>query len=191
MKGFPLTRWSQNVTFCLMCVIVLCGCHKKVNDSVEEVNTDSTSVSDTLATDTAEYSEGSGGRGLNDIRFDGWTDIDWVDNEYIRSLRRYIDDYNNGRIQNEALDEYRDKMKGKFVIGWSEPFFMGGLFLHIIFLDSPSDIFLAWVYSSVDEETETVLDYEVRRITHDETKNTLSREEILKLMEEHPEYKLW
>ena len=158
---------------------------------MEEVNTDSTSVSDTMATDTAEYSEGSGGRGLNDIRFDGWTDIDWVDNEYIRCLRRYIDDYNNGRIQNEALDEYRDKMKGKFVIGWSEPFIMGGLFLHIIFLDSPSDIFLAWVYSSVDEETETVLDYEVRRITHDETKNTLSREEILKLMEEHPEYKLW
>ena len=191
MKGFSLTRWSRNVTFWLMCVIVPCGCHKRINESTEDVNTDSTTVGDTLATDTAEYSEGSGGRGLNDIRFDGWTDIDWVDNEYIRCLRRYIDDYNNGRIQNEALDEYRDKMKGKFVIGWSEPFIMGGLFLHIIFLDSPSDIFLAWVYSSVDEETETVLDYEVRRITHDETKNTLSREEILKLMEEHPEYKLW
>lgn len=179
------------MTFWLMCVIVPCGCHKRINESTEDVNTDSTTVGDTLATDTAEYSEGSGGRSLNDIRFDGWTDNDWLDNEYIRCLRRYIDDYNNGRIQNEALDEYRDKIKGKFLIGWSEPYFMGGLFLQIIFIDSPSDIFCASVYSTVDEDTETVLDYEVRGVSHGETKNILSRGELLKLMEEHPEYKLW
>ena len=31
---------------------------------------------------------------LNDIRFDGWERSDWLDNEYIRTLRKYLDDYN-------------------------------------------------------------------------------------------------
>lgn len=33
---------------------------------------------------------------LNDIRFGGWERSDWLDNAYIRSLRRYLDDYNSG-----------------------------------------------------------------------------------------------
>ena len=37
----------------------------------------------------------STGKSLNDIRFDGWEDSDWLDNEYIRTLRKYLDDYSN------------------------------------------------------------------------------------------------
>ena len=36
----------------------------------------------------------STGKSLNDIRFDGWERSDWLDNEYIRTLRIYLDDYN-------------------------------------------------------------------------------------------------
>lgn len=35
---------------------------------------------------------------LNEIRFDGWERSDWLDNEYIRTLRKYLDDYNSGKV---------------------------------------------------------------------------------------------
>ena len=48
----------------------------------------------------------SAGKSLNDIRFDGWEDSNWLDNEYIRTLRKYLDDYNDGIVSNPALDPY-------------------------------------------------------------------------------------
>ena len=45
---------------------------------------------------------------LNDIRFNGWERSDWLDNEYIRTLRKYLDDYNNGKISNSNLDPYKE-----------------------------------------------------------------------------------
>lgn len=45
---------------------------------------------------------------LNDIRFDGWERSDWLDNEYIRTLRKYLDDYNSGRVSNANLDPYKE-----------------------------------------------------------------------------------
>lgn len=128
---------------------------------------------------------------LNDIRFADFKDEDWLDNEYIRCLRRYLDDYNSGKIKNEELDQYKEKLKGKFVIGNVEPCYYGGLFLQITFIDYPDDVFSSWVYSSVDEETKTVLDYEVRSFTLNEKKSGFTKEEILKAVKEHPELKLW
>lgn len=33
---------------------------------------------------------------LNEIRFNGWERSEWLDNEYIRTLRKYLDNYNKG-----------------------------------------------------------------------------------------------
>lgn len=114
-----------------------------------------------------------------------------MDNEYIRCLRRYLDDYNSGKIQNEGLDNYKEKVKGQFVIGSSEPNLAGGFFLQIIFIDNPDDIFIAWVYSDVDEDTETVLDYDVRSISLSDEKSGFTKDEILDIVKEHYELKLW
>lgn len=56
------------------------------------------------------------GKSLNDIRFDGWERNDWLDNEYIRTLRKYLDDYNKGIVSNPNLDPYKEQIKGQFVI---------------------------------------------------------------------------
>ena len=53
-------------------------------------------------------------KSLNDIRFDGWEDSNWLDNEYIRTLRKYLDDYNDGIVSNPALDPYKEHIKDSF-----------------------------------------------------------------------------
>ena len=106
-------------------------------------------------------------------------------------MRKYIDDYNKGKIQDESLDKYKDKIKGKFVIAWAEPSLIGGLFIQYIFIDHPDDVFESWVYSTVDEEKEVVLDYEVRSVMLGDEKSGYTKQEILDLVKEHPELKLW
>ncbi|MBO7068042.1 MAG: hypothetical protein J6W52_05130 [Bacteroidaceae bacterium] len=171
----------------LLCLV---GCENgKKNTSVSN-DKDSSIVNDTLTADTAEY-VGGGNKSLNDIRFANFSEKDWLDNEYIRCLRRYLDDYNSGKIENDVLDQNKEKIKGNFVIAWAEPYLMGGLFIRFIFVDYPDDMFLAWVYSFVDEEAETVLDYEVRSIYLDEEKSGFTKDEIFETMKEHPELKLW
>ena len=68
---------------------------------------------------------------------------------------------------------------------------MGGLFIQFIFVDSPSELFQAWVYSDVDEDTEKITGYYVPDITIGEQNSGLTKEEILKQVKEHPELKLW
>lgn len=46
---------------------------------------------------------------LNEIRFNGWERSDWLDNEYIRTLRKYLDYYNNGIVSNYELDFIENK----------------------------------------------------------------------------------
>lgn len=150
-------------------------------DSLESVEADSALCDDTTAVK----------RSLNDIRFDSFTDKDWVDNEYIKALRDYLDTFNNGWVENEELDPYREDVKGKFVVYNVEPFIVGGLYIQVVFIDKPENIFTAWVYSGVDEEKEVVVDYSVRRVSLDEMKNDMSREEILQEMKKRPELKLW
>ena len=171
-------------------IFICCGKQASNTQPVDN-GKDSTLVNDTLTTEENDSILDLGGKPLNDIRFDGWGDKDWLDNEYIRCLRKYIDDYKSGKIKDENLDQYKDKIKGKFVIGWAEPSLLGGLFICFIFVDSPDDMFESWVYSSVDAEKEIVLNYEVRSVMLGEDKSGYTKQEILDLVKEHPELKLW
>ena len=132
-----------------------------------------------------------GTKPLNDIRFGNWEDGDWLDNDYIRTLRSYLDDFANGKVENEELEPYRELVKGKFVIGSSEPFIAGGLFLKITFLEAPTKVFESWVYSDVDEKTERVTGYVIRGCHLSEDEVEITKEELLQLMQEHPELKAW
>lgn len=167
-------------------LLMLTGC-MHMEKTAGQVSPDTISVSvDSLLED----SDGIYG-GFNEIRFKDFTDEDWVDNDYIRCLRQYITDYNEGKKEDEHLDPYKDKISGQFAVLSISPFMEGGAFIYIVFLDNPDDIFTAWVYSSVDEQTETVLDYSVRKIKIDEENSGLTKEDIQEIIKEHPENKLW
>lgn len=127
---------------------------------------------------------------LNEIRFGGWTDKDWYDNEYFRVLRRYLDACYKGEIEDQNLAPYRSILNSRFVIGDASPFILGGLYVSIVFLEAPEKTFTTWIYSGVDEETETVVDYEVRGFTIKGPYN-MTKEEILTFLKECPEHKLW
>lgn len=130
-------------------------------------------------------------KSLNDIRFAGWTDRDWLDNDYIRELRKHIDAYLNGQMPNLYPDHYKEHVKGKFVIVNIEPYLLGGVFIQFCFIENPSKIFNVWVYSDVDEEREKVLDYDCKNIQLEDSEMDLTKEEILEIIKEHPENKLW
>ena len=74
----------------ILASILLCSCGGKKNVDYN-VNNDGASTEvtahDTVAADTAEVSDTTK-KSLNDIRFAGWTEKEWLDNEYIRTLRR-------------------------------------------------------------------------------------------------------
>ena len=128
---------------------------------------------------------------LNDIRFAGWEYEDWLDNDYIRELRLYINDYLSGEIEDSELDEYREDIKGKFVVANIEPYIMGGAFIQVCFIDCPNKIFASWVYSEVDEEKEIVLGYSCRGLSLQTEDSGFTKERILEIMKEHPEIKAW
>lgn len=158
-----------------------------MNVAEEDSVVDSLDVDSFEMDDDEEYT----GRGLNDIRFENFEYMDWIDNDYIRCLRSYLDDFNSGKTEDEELEAYRQKVRGKFVIASSNPFMMGGLLVMVMFVDHPDDIYSAWVYSSVDTETETILDYSVRSFSLCDEKSGLTTETLRELMKEHPEYKEW
>lgn len=134
----------------------------------------------------------AGGESLNDIRFGNWTEKDWCDNDYFRALRKYIDTYLQGNIVNKDLNPYKSILKSKFVIYTVEPFIVGGLFVSILFLDEPNTIFDAWIYSDVDETTRVVTDYRVKgfKARKDEY-SEMMKDDVLAIIKEHPENKLW
>ena len=102
----------------MVCIIALSACkHQRKQDVVVEQSSDTSAV-ESVDTTTKKT--------LNDIRFAGWKYEDWLDNEYIRELRLYINDYLSGEIENAELDEYRENIKGKFAIVNIVPFIMGG-----------------------------------------------------------------
>ena len=111
---------------------------------------------------------------LNEIRFNGWERSDWLDNEYIRTLRKYLDNYNNGIVSNPALDPYREQIKGQFVVYDINPYLLGG-----------------WIYSNVDEKKEIVESYEFRSISIEEETTDMTKEDILQAIKEMEGLKLW
>ena len=128
---------------------------------------------------------------LNDIRFNGWERSDWLDNEYIRTLRKYLDDYNNGKISNSNLDPYKEQIKGKFVVYDINPYLLGGVLIRITFLDMPDRVFSSWIYSNVDEQKEIVESYEFRSISIEEETTGMTKEDILQAVKEMDGLKLW
>lgn len=146
-------------------------------------------VADSFYTDTMFSNDFT--PSLNDIRFSGWTEEDWCDNDYIKALRVYLDEFQAGRIEDEELAPYKDKINCQFVVGYIGKFLGGGAFIDIIFLDLPNRVFSSWVYSYVDEETNVITGYEVRSVTINEELIENTREEILNVVKENPKFKLW
>lgn len=176
-----------------MLVALLCSCGGKKNVDYN-VNNDGASTEvtahDTVAADTAEASDTTK-KSLNDIRFAGWTEKEWLDNEYIRTLRRYLDDYSKGKIEYEALNPYRHLTKGEFVVGQIEPFILGGVFMYIMFVDDPEKVFTVCVYSEVNSETEEIGKHEVRYIEYQSEVPGIPKELLQQMIQEHPEMKVW
>ena len=52
-------------------------------------------------------------------------------------------------------------------------------------------MFSAWVYSDVDEDREVVTGYSVRAIKLEDDNSGFTKGQILELVKEHPELKLW
>ena len=128
---------------------------------------------------------------LNDIRFADFKDEDWLDNDYIRCLRKYLDDFNSGAIEDEDLEPYKEKIQGKFVIANVEPSLWGGLLIQFMFIDYPEYLFSAYVYSTVDVEKKKVVSYSVQYVSVTDNEYEMTKEEILDSLKVHPELKLW
>ncbi|WP_304264906.1 hypothetical protein [Phocaeicola plebeius] len=128
---------------------------------------------------------------LNEIRFDGWERSEWLDNEYIRTLRKYLDNYNNGLVSNPALDPYKEQIKGQFVVYDINPYLLGGALIRITFPDMPDRVFSSWIYSNVDEKKEIVESYEFRSISIEEETTDMTKEDILQAIKEMEGLKLW
>ena len=187
-------RMIKNILL-LTCLVSLISCNCQNNSNRR-------SIVDTPAIDTSSYTVASADEEyeatedrtretLNDIRFDGWTKKEWADNEYIRAVRRYIDAYNKGEIENPDLDKYKDYMQGKFIIADISPCMWGGAFIYFSFYDYPDKVFAAMVYSDVDEKTRVVSNYECRSLTYEDLDLKITQEEIRQFLKECPEQKMW
>lgn len=181
----------RNITFLSVFMIspLSCNCQNTSNrrNIVDNHTIDSATSEDTEYETTEDRTRET----LNDIRFDGWTKKEWTDNEYIREVRRYIDEYNKGEIEDPDLDEYKDYMQGKFIIADISPCLWGGAFIYFSFYDYPDKVFAAMVYSDVDEKTRVVSNYECRSLTYEDLDLNITQEEIRQFLKESPEQKMW
>lgn len=128
---------------------------------------------------------------LNDIRFSHFKSEDWYDNEYIRAVRNFLNNYYDGVISDQDLDPYRQIISGYFVLNNIEPCILGGAYIQFVFFEKPELLFSSWVYSDVDEEKEVVLGYEVRGVKVEDEETGFSKDDIMRIMSEHPEIKFW
>lgn len=168
-------------------VFISCG-HLNRNQQVDETTIASTDTSEAdyiVKTDSVQTMS------LNEIRFNGWSDKDWYDNDYLRELRLYLNKVYSGQLSNENLKSYISLLKSKFTIYKVEPFILGGLFAHIIFIDNPKQVFEAHIYSKVNESDGTIVSYEVRGIRPSDIESHFTKDQIMELLEKHPEIKLY
>ena len=175
-------------------ILTCCGNHKSSTQNApgDTLSNNKPTVESEAGSENMDSNgEDISGPSLNDIRFKDWNSEQWLDNEYIRALRQYLNEVANGKIINGDLEAYKSIISGKFVIGNIEPYLLGGAFIQIIFLDEPSTLFSAWVYSDVDEKPERVTGYEVRSIKPTDEGLPYTKEDILEMIKAHPELKLW
>ena len=149
--------------------IALSACNQQKSSTLQNIDT-TLQTTDTINTKKT----------LNDIRFKDWDRSDWLDNEYIRTLRKYLDDYNKGIVSNTNLDPYKEQIKGQFVIYDINPY-----------LDMPNRVFSSWIYSEVNEDKEIVESYEFRSISIEEETTDMTKEDILQAIKEMDGIKLW
>lgn len=182
-----------NVAVGAAIIVMLLACKRAESQQtpVERVTTEEENVEtedDFAGEETGDSLED--GKSLNDIRFADFKEKDWYDNEYFRALRKYLDAFNSGEIEDEELEPYRKEVQGKFAVYCAQSYIGGGMLIELVFIDHPKDMFWAWVYSDVDIRTESVMGYRVFSIRkHGE--NATSKAEILQILREHPENKLW
>ena len=130
--------------------------------------------------------------GLNGIRFEEWGDKEWLNNNYIRSVRLYLDAYVLGLVKNEAFDKHKSAMKGKFIICQIEPFMGGGAWIHIAFVDDTSFLLRFWVYSFVNENNPIAIEgYDVRGADLIDEPLGLTTEEVKDILKKNPHNQLW
>ena len=130
--------------------------------------------------------------GLNGIRFEEWGDKEWLNNNYIRSVRLYIDAYNLGLVKDEELDKHKAALKGKFCICSIEPFMGGGAWMHIAFVDDTSFSLRFWVYSFVNESDPAAIEgYDVRGSDLVDEPLGLTTEEVKDILKQNPHNQLW
>lgn len=181
----------RNITFLSVFMISLLSCNCQYTSNRRNIVDNHTIDSATSEDTEYETTEDRTRETLNDIRFDGWTKKEWADNEYIREVRRYIDEYNKGEIEDPDLDEYKDYMQGKFIIADISPCLWGGAFIYFSFYDYPDKVFAAMVYSDVDEKTKVVSNYECRSLKYEDLDLKITQEEIRQFLKECPEQKMW
>ena len=181
--------------FFLLALISLLACNCQNNSNrrslVDDPAIDTSPCTMTSEVTEHEATEDETRETLNDIRFDGWTKKEWADNEYIRAVRRYIDAYNNGEIENSDLDAHKGYMQGKFIIADISPCIVGGAFIYFSFYDYPDKVFAAMVYSDVDKKTRVVSNYECRSLKYEDLDLKITQEEIRQFLKECPEQKMW
>lgn len=180
----------------LLVAILIVGCGNKVHQaattqSVETETINSTADSVKEEIDTDGLLDSMTFKPWNEIRFGNWTDKDWYDNDYFRFLRKFIDACYKGEAECDAFKPYKHALNSKFAVAQAMPFIGGGMFILFNFLDVPNIMFDVWIYSFVDEDTETIVDYEVRHVGIHCVDFMITKEYILSTIEEHPENKLW
>lgn len=175
----------------ILIALVMIGCNNtpvRQPEQQKDRTKDALHEQDSIFDSTANVT----GRSLNDIRFKNWTDKDWYDNDYFRELRKYLDACYQGEIVDKNLEPYKSALRGQFAILNASPYISGGMFVSIVFLEVPNKIFDVGIYSDVDEDTETIVDYHVRGvIPREDEESGLTKNDILTIIKEHPENKLW
>ena len=130
--------------------------------------------------------------GLNAIRFEEWGDKEWLNNNYIRSVRLYLDAYVLGLVKNEEFDKHNTALKGKFCICSIEPFMGGGAWMHIAFVDDTSFSLRFWVYSFVNESDPAAIEgYDVRSADLIDEPLGLTTDEVKDILQDNPHNNLW
>ena len=98
-----------------------------------------------------------GDKSLNEIRFDGWTEDDFFNNDYLRAFRRYMDTWLQDKEMDDkeadpsALEPYRERLRGKFIVSSVKEFPFGGLLYTLIPIDEPALFLRVWIYSTVND----------------------------------------
>ena len=136
-------------------------------------------------------------KSLNEIRFDGWTEEDFFNNDYLRAFRRYMDAWLQGKEMDDkeadpsALEPYRERLRGKFFASQVREFPFGGLLYTLIPIDEPALFLRVWIYSTVNdshideylvEHVEVERDFE-EEYTIDEVGKDVLRQALLEYIE--------